>query len=93
MYMDDIKLFVQNEKELETLIQTVRIYRKDIGMEFGIEKSAMLVVIHEALHPWDNIDRQYASRREGERGLASIENNVDASIQRLKDDIQNAEED
>ena len=24
MYMDDIKLFPQNEKELETLIQTVR---------------------------------------------------------------------
>ena len=26
------------EKELETLIQTVRIYSQDIGMEFGIEK-------------------------------------------------------
>ena len=26
MYMDDIKLFAKNEKELETLIHTVRIY-------------------------------------------------------------------
>ena len=26
MYMDDIKLFAKNEKELETLIHAVRIY-------------------------------------------------------------------
>ena len=38
MYMDNIKLLAKNEKELETLIHTVRIYSKDIGMEFGIEK-------------------------------------------------------
>ena len=37
MYMDDIKLFAKNEKELETLIHTVRIYSQYIGMEFGIE--------------------------------------------------------
>ena len=35
--MDDIKLFVKNEKELETLILTVIIYSQDIGLEFGIE--------------------------------------------------------
>ena len=44
MYMDDIKLFAKNEKELETLIHTVRIYSREIGMEFGIEKCAMLVM-------------------------------------------------
>ena len=38
MYMDDIKIFAKNEKELETLIRTVRIYSQDIGMEFSIEK-------------------------------------------------------
>ena len=43
MYMD-IKLFAKYEKELETLIYTVRIYNRDIGMEFGIEKCAMLVM-------------------------------------------------
>ena len=36
MYMDDIKQFAENEKEQETLTQTVRIYNDDIGMEFGI---------------------------------------------------------
>ena len=44
MSMDEIKLFAKNEKELETLIQTVRIYIQDIGMLFGIEKWAMLVM-------------------------------------------------
>ena len=44
MYMDDIKLFAKNEKELVTLIHAVRIYSQDIGMEFGIQKCAMLVM-------------------------------------------------
>ena len=44
MYMDDIKLFAKNEKDLETLIHAVRIYSQDIGMEFGIEKCAMVVM-------------------------------------------------
>ena len=44
MYMDDIKLFAKNEKELETLIHAVGIYSQNIGMEFGIEKCAILVM-------------------------------------------------
>ena len=44
MYMDNIKLFAKNEKELETLIHAVRIYSQDIGMEFSIEKCAILVM-------------------------------------------------
>ena len=43
MYMNDIKLFSKNEKELETLIQTIRIHSQDIEMEFDIEKSAMVM--------------------------------------------------
>ena len=33
MYIDDIKLFAKNEKELETLIHAVRIYSQDIEMK------------------------------------------------------------
>ena len=44
MYMNDIKLFAKNEKELETQILAVRIYRHDIGMEFRIEKRARLIM-------------------------------------------------
>ena len=38
LYMDGIKLFAKNERELETLINAVRIYSQDIVMEFGTEK-------------------------------------------------------
>ena len=56
MYMDDIKPFEKNEKELETLIYTVRIYSQDIGMEFGIEKCAMLVMKSGKRHLTDGIE-------------------------------------
>ena len=56
MYMDDIKLFAKNEKELETLILTVRIYSQDIGMEFGIEKCALLVMKSGNRHLTDGIE-------------------------------------
>ena len=41
--------------------------------------------IHKALHPLDDVDRLYVSKREWMRGLASIENSVDALIQQLED--------
>ena len=56
MYMDDIKVFAKNEKELETLIHTVRIYSQDIEMEFGIEKCAMLVIKSGKRHMADGME-------------------------------------
>ena len=47
--------------------------------------------MHKALHPRDNVNRQYVPRKEGERGLASIEDSVDTSIQRLEDYIEKHE--
>ena len=44
MYMDVIKLFTKNEKELVTLTQTIRINSQDIGMEFGQETCAMQII-------------------------------------------------
>ena len=57
MYMDDIKLFAKNEKELETLIHAVRIDSQDIGMEFGIEKCAMLVMKSCKRHRTDGMEQ------------------------------------
>ena len=47
MYIDDIKIFTKNEKEQENLIQTIRIYNQDIGIEFGFEKFNKLVIKKE----------------------------------------------
>ena len=56
MYMDDIKLFAKNEKELETLINAIRIYSQDIGVEFSIEKCAMLVMKSGKRHLTDRME-------------------------------------
>ena len=50
MHIDDIKLFATNTKELETLIQTIRIYSQDKGMEFGKENCAMLIMKNGKRH-------------------------------------------
>ena len=46
------------------------------------------MTIHRVLHPSDNGDSLYMPRKEGGRGLTSIEDSVDASIQRLEDYIE-----
>ena len=44
--------------------------------------------MHKALHHRDDVDRLYVSRKERGRKLASIEDSVNASIQRLEVYIQ-----
>ena len=51
------------------------------------QRTRKLMTIHKALHPRDDVDSVYVSRKEGGRGLASIKVSVDASIQRLEDYI------
>ena len=46
---------------------------------------------HKALHPRDDVDRVNVPRKEGGRGLATIEDSVDTSIQRLEDYIEKPE--
>ena len=43
LFMDDLKLYSRSQKGLDSL-QTVRVFSEYIGLEFGIEKCAMLVV-------------------------------------------------
>ena len=56
MYMDDIKLIAIDEKELESLMQTIRIYSKDIGMEFDRENCAMLLMKSEKRQMTEEIE-------------------------------------
>ncbi len=52
------------------------------------QRTRKLMTMHKALHPRNDIDRLYVSRKERGRELASIEDSVDASMQRLEDYIQ-----
>ena len=44
--------------------------------------------MHKALHPRDDVDRLYVSRKKKGRGFKSIEDSVDASIPRREDCIE-----
>ena len=44
LFMDDLKLFGKNEKQLNNLVNTVRVFSKDIKMEFGVQICAVLIM-------------------------------------------------
>ena len=50
------------------------------------------MTMHKVLHLRDDADRLYVTRKEGGRGLTSIEDSVDTSILRLRDYIQKSKE-
>ena len=60
MYMDDIKLFTKKKKRKKNWSQTVKIYSHDIGMEFSIEKCAMLIMKN-----WRIDNRRYRTAESG----------------------------
>ena len=49
------------------------------------QRKKKLMTMHKTLHPRDDVDRLYVSRREGGGGLTSIEYIFDESTQRLDD--------
>ena len=56
------------------------------------QRTRKLMTMHKVLHPRDDVDRLHVSRKERGRGLASIEDSVDASIQRLEVYIEKHEQ-
>ena len=42
--MGDLKLYGKNEKQFDTLLNTVHIFGEDIGMEYGINKCGVLIM-------------------------------------------------
>ena len=80
MYMDYIKVFAKKtEKEVETVIQTIRIYKQDRGMEYGIEKYAMLIIksgkseIAEGLELPNQESIRKLSEKENEKYIGILE--------------------
>ena len=52
------------------------------------QRTRKLMTMHKALYPRDDVDRLYVPRKEGGRGLASIEDSVDTSMRRFEDYIE-----
>ena len=56
------------------------------------QRTRKLMIMNKAFHPSDNIDGLYVSRKAGVRGLANIDDYVDASTQSLKEHIKMSKE-
>ena len=65
LFMDDLKLQAENEKGLESLVQTVRIFSDDIGMEFGMDKCAALVLKGGKITKFDGISLRNGKEMRG----------------------------
>ena len=44
LFMDDLKLYAKTENDLGALLGVVELYSRDIGMEFGMDKCAVLTM-------------------------------------------------
>ena len=44
LFMDDLKLFGWNERELKKLVDVVGVCSRDIGVEFGLDKCVVLLI-------------------------------------------------
>ena len=44
LLMDNLRLFAKNKNQIDSLVQTVRIFSEDIGMQFGIKKCGVLIM-------------------------------------------------
>ena len=44
LFLDDIKLFVKSEEQIDSLVQIVFIFSKDIGIEFGLRKCGVVIL-------------------------------------------------
>ena len=44
LYMDDLRLFGKNERDLDILVNTARVFSNDICMAFGASKCGVLVM-------------------------------------------------
>ena len=44
LFMDNLKLFTKNEDQIDSLVNTVRIFSEDIKMEFGLSKCGVLIM-------------------------------------------------
>ena len=53
LYMDDLKLYAKNDKEIDALVNTVRIFSEDINMQFGLDKCAKVNINNGKLEEGD----------------------------------------
>ena len=65
LYMDDLKLFGQSERDIESLVNTVHGFSCDIGMQFGIEKCGVIIMKRGKMVICDGIELPDGEKMKG----------------------------
>ena len=78
LFMDDLKLYGKGKRELDCLVQTVRKVSEDIGMTFGMEKCAIVVMSRGKMISTEGIElpsgeRMKDVKREGYKYLGILQ--------------------
>ena len=55
LYMDDLKLFRKQKRDMESLMNTVCLFSEDIKMQFGVDKDAIMVLKRGKLDSPNNV--------------------------------------
>ena len=65
LYMDDLKLFGQSERDIESLVNAAHRFSCDIGMRFGIEKCGVIVMKRGKMVTCDGIELPDGEKMKG----------------------------
>ena len=56
LFMDDLKLYGKSERQVDSLVNTVRVVSQDISMEFGINNCAVLIMKRGKFHYCEGVE-------------------------------------
>ena len=65
LYLDDLKLFGQSERDIESPVNTVHRFSCDIGMRFGIEKCVVIIMKRGKIVTCDGIELPDGQKMKG----------------------------
>jgi len=93
LYMDDLKLIVKSEEELQKQIKTVKIFSDNIQIEFGLEKCAKIAFKRDKLVNSQNlvidVNREIQELEEGKTyRYLGIEESEDTQHQQMKERLK-----
>ena len=56
LFMDDLKLYRSDERQIDSLINTIRVFSDDIRMEFGMKKCRVVVMKRGKVVKYNGVD-------------------------------------
>ena len=76
--MDDLKLYGSDERQIDSMINTVRVFSDDIRMTFGLKKCGFVVIKRSKVVKYDGVDlpdgrRMKSVEEEGYRYLGLLD--------------------